>query len=48
MVYTLSIARLDRVKVKNRQTGKREYVAIPLSAELFAAIQNGVRSALGL
>jgi uncharacterized protein YifN (PemK superfamily) len=48
MVYTLTIARLDRVKVKNRQTGRREHVAIPLSAELFAAIQNGVRSALGL
>lgn len=48
MVYTLAIARLDRFKVNNRQTGKREYVAIPLAAELFAAIQNGVRSALGL
>lgn len=48
MIYTVSIARLDRIKVKSRQTGRREYLAIPLPDELFAAIQAGVRSALGL
>ncbi|MBX8572920.1 type II toxin-antitoxin system PemK/MazF family toxin [Pseudomonas cichorii] len=48
MIYTVALARLDRIKVKNRHTGKREYLAIPLPEELFTAIQVGVRSALGL
>jgi uncharacterized protein YifN (PemK superfamily) len=48
MIYTLNLARLDRIKVKDRQSGNRSYIAIPLPGELFFAIQNGVRSALGL
>lgn len=48
MIYTVACARLDRIQTKDRNTGKRIYSAIPLPVELFAAIQAGVRSALGI
>ncbi|WP_457360610.1 type II toxin-antitoxin system PemK/MazF family toxin [Pseudomonas sp. TE3610] len=48
MVYTVGCARLDRIKTRDRVTGRRDYVVLPLPADLFVAIQRGVKSALGL
>jgi uncharacterized protein YifN (PemK superfamily) len=48
MIYTVACTRLDRIQVKDRNTGKRGYTVIPLPAEIFTAIQAGVRSALGI
>lgn len=48
MVYTVSLARLDRCKVRSRHGGGRQYVTFSLKAEEFAAVKIAVISALGL
>ena len=47
MVATVSLARLDRIKVRDRQ-GRRTYVVSHLETEEFLAIKAAVRCALGL
>lgn len=47
MVATVSLARLDRIKSKDR-TGKRVYLISQLATEEFCAVKAAVRRALGL
>ncbi len=47
MLATVSLARLDRIKVRGRG-GKREYVTFHMPADDMVAIQFCVRFALGL
>jgi len=48
MIYTVTLARLDRCKVKSRHGGGRQYVTFSLKAEELAAVKAAVLSALGL
>ena len=47
MLATVSLARLDRIKVRGAG-GKREYLTFEMPADDMAAIQIGIRFALGL
>ena len=47
MVATVSLARLDRIKTRDRQ-GRRIYVVSQLETDEFIAIKAAVRCALGL
>ena len=47
MVATVSLARLDRIRMRDRQ-GKRTYVISQLETDQFHAIKAAVRNALGL
>lgn len=47
MVYTVSLSRLDRYKVKDRHQG-RVYKVFTMSPEDFAAVKQAVAIALGL
>ncbi|MGE7992276.1 type II toxin-antitoxin system PemK/MazF family toxin [Pseudomonas sp. NPDC089554] len=47
MLYTVSIARLDRCKVRSRHGGRREYQVFSMLPEHFAAVRQAVSSALG-
>ena len=47
MVATVSLSRLDRIKIRDRQ-GRRIYVVSQLETEEFLAIKAAVRCALGL
>ena len=47
MVSTVSLARLDRIKTRDRQ-GQRCYVVSQLETDEFIAIKAAVRCALGL
>lgn len=47
MIYTVSLARLDRCMVKGRHGG-RQYVTFSLTADQFAAVRTAVTKALGL
>ena len=47
MIYTLSIERLDRCKVRSRQGG-REYKVFTMTPEHFDAVKTAVLAGLGL
>lgn len=47
MLSTVSLARLDRIKTRDRQ-GRRCYVVSQLETDEFIAIKAAVRCALGL
>jgi len=48
MLATVSLERLDRVMVGKESSGKRIYVADPVTADDLEAIRRGVMMALGL
>ncbi|WP_228761098.1 MULTISPECIES: type II toxin-antitoxin system PemK/MazF family toxin [Pseudomonas aeruginosa group] len=48
MVYTVSIERLDRCKVRNRHGGGRSYQIFTMNHEHFSAVKKAVSIALGL
>lgn len=48
MIYTVSLARLDRCKVKSRHGGGRQYVTFSLKPDQFEAVRTAVVKALGL
>lgn len=48
MIYTVSLARLDRCKVRNRHGGGRQYVTFSLKPDQFDSIRTAVIKALGL
>ena len=48
MVYTVSLARLDRCMVRSRHGGGRQYVVYSLTPEEFKAVKTAVVTALGL
>lgn len=47
MVYTVSISRLDRCRIRSRRGGGREYVVLTMQPEHFAAVRGAVGFALG-
>lgn len=47
MIYTVSIARLDRCRVKARHGGSRSYLALQMEPTDFAAVRTAVGASLG-
>ncbi|MCL8302195.1 type II toxin-antitoxin system PemK/MazF family toxin [Pseudomonas mosselii] len=48
MVYTVSLGRLDRCRVRSRHGGGRQYVVFKLEDSQFSSVQKAVSKALGL
>ncbi|WP_370526432.1 type II toxin-antitoxin system PemK/MazF family toxin [Pantoea sp. Ap-967] len=48
MVYTVSLCRLDRCRIKTRRGSGREYVVLTMQPDHFAAVRAAVGLALGI